>query len=58
MRAYESVWEAERSIGAYIRFYNQERLHSSLGYQTPISLYKSNKNTLSSISEKGENKSL
>lgn len=56
LHAYESVWEAERSIGAYIRFYNQERLHSSLGYQTPNSLYNS-KSTLSSISEKGENKS-
>ena len=57
LHAYENVWEAERSIGAYIRFYNQERLHSSLGYQTPLSLYKL-KNGLLSISEKGENKSL
>ncbi|MCE5223110.1 integrase core domain-containing protein [bacterium] len=57
LRAYENVWEAERSIGAYIQFYNQERLHSSLGDQTPLSLYKS-KSGLLSISEKGENKSL
>ncbi len=57
LHAYENVWEAERSIGAYIRFYNQERLHSSLGYQTPLSLYKS-KSALLSISEKGKNKSL
>ena len=57
LHAYENVWEAERSIDKYIRFYNQERLHSSLGYQTPSSLYKS-KSALLSISKKGGNKSL
>ncbi len=57
LHAYESVWEAERSIDKYILFYNQERLHSSLGYQTPLSLYRSKSGLLSS-SEKGGNKSL
>jgi len=57
LHAYESVWEAERSIKTYIQFYNQERLHSSLGYQTPISLYNS-KSALLSISEKGGSLSL
>ncbi len=54
LHAYENVWEAEHSIKAYIQFYNQERLHSSLGYQTPNSLYNS-KSALLSISKKGVN---
>jgi putative transposase len=39
LNAYENVNEAERRIGDYINFYNHERPHSSLGYQTPSMLY-------------------
>ena len=31
--------EAGDSIGRYFRFYNQERLHQSLDYQTPAAIY-------------------
>ena len=32
----ESEVQLQRRLQSYIPFYNQERLHSSLGYQTPI----------------------
>ena len=32
---YESVAEAEKRIGEYVRYYRFERKHSSLGYLTP-----------------------
>ena len=35
LKAYESVAEAKGGIGDYMRFYNRERLHQSLGYRTP-----------------------
>lgn len=30
-KSYESVWECKKSIGEFIRKYNQDRLHQSLG---------------------------
>jgi putative transposase len=39
LREYASVPEARAGIGSWFRFYNQERLHQSLGYQTPAGLY-------------------
>jgi putative transposase len=39
LQSYESVPEAMTSLGAYFRFYNEERLHQSLGYQTPATVY-------------------
>jgi transposase InsO family protein len=35
MTEYETVAEAERELGGYFSYYNQDRKHSSLGYQTP-----------------------
>jgi putative transposase len=35
LRAYDSVSEARASIGRYLDFYNQRRLHSSLDGTTP-----------------------
>jgi putative transposase len=32
---YDTVWEAGTAIEAYINYYNQERIHSALGYRTP-----------------------
>jgi putative transposase len=32
---FRNLWEAREKIGAWQREYNQERPHSSLGYQTP-----------------------
>ena len=40
LKDYESVTEARAGIEKYFQFYNQERLHQSLGYQTPASIYR------------------
>lgn len=32
---YRTVLEAREQLAAYFRFYNTERLHETLGYQTP-----------------------
>ncbi len=36
---YEQVPEAVRNLRKYFRFYNQERPHQALGYQTPAAIY-------------------
>jgi len=40
LRGYEQVPELERGLGAYFRFYNTERLHQSLAYETPEVVYR------------------
>jgi transposase InsO family protein len=35
MTEYETVSEGERELGGYFSYYNRDRKHSSLGYQTP-----------------------
>ena len=35
LRSYRSMKEASKSLGSYIKFYNEERPHQSLGYKTP-----------------------
>ena len=37
--AYDSVREARVGIGRYFDFFNDERPHQALGYQTPASFY-------------------
>jgi len=39
LKDYADGWEAEASLAAYFRFYNQERIHQSLDYRTPAELY-------------------
>jgi putative transposase len=39
LKAYVSVAEARRGIGAWITFYNDERKHQSLGYHTPAEIF-------------------
>lgn len=39
LKAYESVFDAKRSLGRYFDFYNTERRHQSLEKQTPDSVY-------------------
>jgi putative transposase len=39
LRGYEKAAELERGLRAYFRFYNRERLHQSLEYQTPAVVY-------------------
>jgi putative transposase len=39
LKDYTDGWEAEASLSAYFRFYDQERIHQSLDYRTPAELY-------------------
>lgn len=43
LMVYETVSEAYHGISEFIRFYNNERLHSSLEYRTPFELYRTQK---------------
>jgi transposase InsO family protein len=40
LRDYQLVPEAHRGIGNWFRFYNHQRPHQSLGYQTPAMIYR------------------
>lgn len=39
LKDYATVLEARENIGDYIKFYNYERKHQSLNYQTPAEIY-------------------
>ena len=39
IKAYGSVAEARQGIGGWLLFYNEERLHQALGYQTPRAVF-------------------
>jgi putative transposase len=39
LNEYSSVIEAKQRIDEYFKFYNEERPHQSLGYQTPKTIY-------------------
>lgn len=39
LKDYENIKDARKQIGSYILLYNFEKLHSSLGYQTPAENY-------------------
>ena len=39
IKAYGSVAEARSGIGAWLAFYNDERPHQALGYQTPRAVF-------------------
>lgn len=41
LKDYRTVKEAHRSLKEFITFYNQERLHQSLEYKVPVSVYRS-----------------
>jgi len=43
LRSYESVRELEFSLTRYFRFYNEQRPHQSLSYQTPLKVYTATK---------------
>lgn len=43
IKSYENIEEAKKNLDAYFKFYNSERLHQSLDYKTPESVYESKK---------------
>jgi putative transposase len=40
LRDYMDGWQAEDSLCAYFRFYNNERIHQALSYRTPLGIYR------------------
>jgi putative transposase len=40
LRGYETVPELTQGLGRYFPFYNEERLHQALDYQTPAAVYR------------------
>ncbi len=39
LKAYANAKEARRELGAYFRFYNNQRPHQALGYRTPAEVF-------------------
>ena len=39
LHSYGSPREARQGLARYFQFYNQQRPHQALGYQTPAALY-------------------
>jgi len=39
IKDYQGARDAAAQLDAYLRFYNEERLHQSLGYRTPLEVY-------------------
>jgi putative transposase len=39
LQDYEGMGDAQRGLGRYFRFYNEERPHQALGYRTPLAVY-------------------
>lgn len=39
---YETPRDARQGISKYLKYYNEERPHQSLGYSTPAEVYNSN----------------
>ena len=44
LKAYDSVAGARAGIGAYLRFYNNERPHQALEYRTPAQVFEKGRN--------------
>jgi putative transposase len=49
LKAYSGGWEARLGIGCYLGFYNQERPHQALGYQTPAEVFINGKEAASPV---------
>jgi putative transposase len=48
LKSYADMPDAQRNLAVYFRFYDQERPHQALGYQTPAEVYFKTKNSKSS----------
>jgi putative transposase len=48
-KGYETVPELEAGLGRYFLFYNEERLHQSLDYRSPASVYGERNNVCGSV---------
>lgn len=48
LKDYQNVGQAKEGLRNYFEFYNHERLHQSLGYKTPESVYRQGLNTSNS----------
>jgi len=46
---YQSVAEARQGLTRYFIFYNMERLHESLGYQTPYEVYVKERHSIQTV---------
>ena len=42
IKDYVNVWEGIRSLNTYLRFYNDERIHTAIGHAAPSSVYYGN----------------
>ncbi len=51
LKEYADVWEAEESLRQYFEFYNYQRPHQSLNYQTPFEAYQKGRKTEENIKE-------
>jgi putative transposase len=40
IKSYDGIRDCVDNLSAYFRFYNEERLHQSLGYRTPLQVYR------------------
>ncbi len=45
LKEYADVWEAEENLRRYFQFYNYQRPHQSLKYQTPFGVYQKGRKT-------------
>jgi putative transposase len=48
LRGYETVPQLQQGLGRYFPYYNEERLHQSLDYQTPAAVYQAGGRSASS----------
>ena len=55
LTAYANATEARREVGAYFRFYNDQRPHQALGYRTPAEVFHGARNAPGEESKEGRN---
>ena len=51
LKAYANTTEARRELGAYFRFYNNQRPLQALGYRTPAEVFHRDRNAWSEESQ-------